>query len=95
MGAIVGMLRAFFRNAGPYLAGWFTQAVVALGLSVAITNVAVEPLVDLISQNMQGGPPVILQVLGMLGADQFITMVLTAFAAKAAGNAVIRKRRTP
>lgn len=89
---IIRFFKTFLANAGAFIAGWFGQALVVLGVMVVSTQFALEPIMDLISNNLAGAPLVMLQVIGYTHTDIAMTMILTALAARGLGKLALRKR---
>lgn len=90
--AIGAMLsRIFFSKFG----AWIAAAMVFLGLELATYSVAVTPLRDAVIGKMGGIPAEIQAWMGVLRLDQYVTIVLSAYAAGIVKRTLLRRRVAP
>lgn len=81
----LGALMSFLSRMLMSRAGFIAAAMMAtLGIQLAATNIAVEPLVNSISGQFAGLPGSMVQWMAYIGVDDFITTILSAYAAAAA-----------
>jgi len=84
---------------GPLLAGlsrlvstrlgqWCLSALAFFGIQWAAQEFAVDPILDLIKSSFSGAPGTILQWLGFLNVDRYVTLVASAYGAAAATGAL-------
>lgn len=88
--AAIGALlsRIFFSKAG----AWIASAMVFLGLELVSYSVAVEPLRDAVTAKMLGIPEGIRVWMGVLRLDQYVTIILSAYAASIVKKTLLRRR---
>lgn len=96
-------LGAIFTAAGALLSrllfsrmgAWFAAAAVFLGLELVAYQVAIEPLRDAAESAMSGIPAQIRDWMGVLRLDQYVTIVLSAYAASIVKKTLLRRRTAP
>lgn len=86
LGALLS--RIFFSKLG----SWIAAALVFLGLELITYSVAVEPLRDAVTAKMLGIPEGIRAWMGVLRLDQYVTIVLSAYAASIVKKTLLRRR---
>ena len=87
--AIGAMLsRVLFSKFG----AWIAAAFVFLGLELVSYSVAIEPMRDAVTSKVLGIPPEIRAWMGVLKLDQYITVILSAYAASIVKKALLRRR---
>lgn len=89
--AIVG---AFSRLISTRIGLWLATALGALGLSLATTHLAMEPIMDMVRSSAGGIPADLAQWLGVMNVDRYISIVLSAYTAGAVKRAILVKRAT-
>lgn len=91
---IVGALAAAFaRLIATRVGQWVVAALVFLGLQFAANEFVTDPLLDYIKGLINGAPADLIDWLGFLNIDRYITMVLSAYVAAASLSAVkLRKK---
>ncbi|MGE8288532.1 MAG: DUF2523 family protein [Stenotrophomonas sp.] len=67
---------------------WFLSLLAFLGIQWAAQKFAVDPVLDLIKSAVSGAPAVIIEWIGFLNLDRYVTLVLSAYAIAAAGSAL-------
>lgn len=92
--AIGAFVRAFFKHALAYAGPLVVQALVFLGLSIASQEYVIGPMVADLGASLNGAPEFFVQTVAYVGADQAMTMILSAYAARAAGRLVLRRVRS-
>lgn len=94
-GLVSWALSALSRLFSSQLGRWFATALVWLGLSVAVDTFVVDPLFDEIASYYTGLPADLVYALRFSAIDVGMTMILSAYAARAsitAGRAFLSKR---
>lgn len=91
LGALGAMLS---RVIATRIGQWVVAALVFLGLQFAVNEFAVGPLLNWIKNLISGAPREIIDWLGYLNLDRYVTMLLSAYAA-AAGVSAVKLRRKP
>ena len=86
LGALLS--RIFFSKAG----AWVAAAMVFLGLELISYSFAVEPLRDAVQSKMLGIPAGIRDWMGVLRLDQYVTIILSAYAAAVVKKTLLRRR---
>lgn len=89
-GALVGALTRMF---GTKLGQWILSALAFLGLYWASSEFLVGPFLDRIQSSFSGAPAALVQTIAYLRIDQYITIVLSAYATAAAGGALKMRKR--
>lgn len=86
--AVAAGARMLLQYAGPIV----VQCLAFLGLSLVVSEYAMPNMLALLASQLQGAPPVFLQALGYVGADQAISIILSAYIVSAASK--IRLKRS-
>lgn len=89
-GALLGGLSRLF---GTKAGEWILSALAFLGLYWASSEFLVGPFLDQIKSSFSGAPAVLLQTVAYLRIDQYITIVLSAYATAAASGALKMRKR--
>lgn len=89
LGALLS--RIFFSKLG----AWIAAAMVFLGLELVTYSVAVTPLRDAVVGKMMGIPVEIRDWMGVLRLDQYVTILLSAYAAGIVKRTLLRRRTAP
>lgn len=88
VGALLAALsRLVFTKGGQ----WVLQILLALGIGFATKEFALEPLLDFVSGAFSGLPATVAEWIGHLNIDIYAAGVLSAYAAAAVKNVVLRK----
>lgn len=87
-GLTAALSRLIFSKAG----AWIAAAAVFLGLELVTYSFAIEPLRDAALQAFNGLPAAITQWMGVLRLDQYVTIVLSAYAASVVKKTLLRRR---
>ena len=91
MGAVIGLL---LRGLGWLVASsigqWAIKALFGLGIGLVATKVALPNLKAFIVEKAGGMSATLYQAFGAIGGDVAFTMILSAYAAAVAGNAVVK-----
>lgn len=72
---------------------WALKALVGVGIGLAATKVALPELKSFLAEKAGHLSSTLYQVFGAIGADVAFVMILSAYAAATAGNAVIKVLR--
>lgn len=74
---------------------WLATALVFIGIEFAAIGVAIPSFRDAISGNLGGLPGELVQWMGVLNLDVYLTVILSAYAAAHAKKAIMRRRTAP
>lgn len=77
------------------LGQWIVGALIFLGIEFAVSNLAVQPLMDQMTQVASGLPGEALQWARVFKIDVYVSIILSAYAAAAAGKMSMRKKAAP
>ena len=87
--ALVGLIWDVARAVLPSIVG---KIMITLGLSVAVTKFVLPDALGYVQSHMGGMPGTVIALFGYLNVDKFISLVLSAAVARAAGKAVLSAR---
>lgn len=91
MAAIIAMLTVALRwMVASYIGQWIMKALLALGIGLFATKVALPDLKAWLISHASGLSSTLFQVFGAVGGDVAFTMILSAYAAAVTGNIAIR-----
>jgi hypothetical protein len=77
---------------GSALVSWVVRIVLGFGLAVVTTTVALPPLRAFLVAHVSGLPSTTVQLLGYMGVDKGLTMILSAMAIAFSGRVALRAR---
>ena len=89
---IGGLVAAVGRLLSTKLGGWIATAAMALGIGFVASEALMDPAIAAVQSAAAGVPSVALQWAGVLNLDQYITIVLSAYAAGAIKRAIMVRR---
>lgn len=73
-----------------YAGQWVLKILIALGISVTTTKVALPAILSIVQNYASGLSAQLYQVFGAIGFDVAITMILSAVVANATGKMIFR-----
>lgn len=83
-----GLSRLFATKAGQ----WIATAAAALGISFITTEAVLEPVINLVAGAFGGLPASVAQWVGVLKFHQYVSIVLSAYAAGGIKRAIMTRR---
>ena len=84
---LAGLSRLLFSRVGQ----WGIQLLLALGIGFATKEFALDPLMSYVESAFAGLPSIVVEWVGHLNIDIYCVGVLSAYAAAAVKNVVLRK----
>lgn len=93
-GYVSGLVRSafmttLFKGLTSWGMGWVgpmaAKALVFLGITIVVQEFVMAPLIAQMVASMSGAPAAFVQVLGYVGADVAMSMILSAYVIRAAG----------
>jgi hypothetical protein len=88
IGALVAAIVTALRT---YLPGIIGRILLALGIGFAVKEIAIPSLIALVNTYLVALPPILMAYFGALKIDVCISLILSAFAAKATQKAMLAK----
>lgn len=94
----MGWIWTAFTKAGNWLVTsrighWIAIALGAVGLNFVAQEALIDPVLDVIKSNLQGGPGMAVQWFGFFNVDKYITLILSAYAARGATGWAIKRMK--
>lgn len=71
---------------------WIATAAAALGISFVTTEAVLEPAIDLVAGALGGLPGSVAQWVGVLNFHQYLSIILSAYAAGGIKRAIMTRR---
>lgn len=96
MPGLLAILKAalwwLLRTAGTWIGPYIAMALAWFGLQLVVTDYAIQPFIAEIQGALSGAPQITFDLMGALGADRAIAMILSAYVTASAGRIFIRRR---
>lgn len=80
---------------GAALVSWVVRVILAFGLAVVTTTVALPPLKDWLMGYVSGMPADVVHLFGYMGVDRGLSLILSALAVAAASRVSVRNKSGP
>lgn len=87
------LTKALSRMFGTKAGQWVLSILSFLGIYWASSEFVVGPFLDAVKNSLNGAPVELINTLAYIRIDQYVTIVLSAYAAAAAGGALRMKKR--